>query len=78
MKFLGATSTHKENIVNIHLKIVHIGNADGTEIGLRINTNFPAVDVGRILTTKKPSNWYNELIQEIESQFAELSRLASS
>jgi hypothetical protein len=78
LKFLGATASHKDDEVHVHLKLKHMENNDGTEIKLRINTNLPSQDVCEILETKKPTNWYNQLIKEIENQFAELSRLAMS
>ncbi|QLY24264.1 hypothetical protein [Bdellovibrio sp. KM01] len=44
-------------------------NEEGTEIKLRINTTIPSHNVSHILNTKKPSNWYDELIKEMELQF---------
>ncbi|UYL07579.1 hypothetical protein B9G69_011035 [Bdellovibrio sp. SKB1291214] len=78
LKFLGTTATHKDTVVNVHLKLVHSEATEGTEIKLRINTTIPSHNVEHILKTKKPTNWYQQLITEIEKQFAELSRLAMS
>ena len=78
LKFLGTTASHKDNEVHVHFKIKQTENEHGTEIKLHINTTLPSHDVSEILETKKPSNWYNQLIKEIETQFAELSRLAMS
>ncbi|WP_413294061.1 hypothetical protein ACLSU7_02930 [Bdellovibrio sp. HCB185ZH] len=78
LKFLGATSTYRENTVHVHFKVLHIGNSEGTRISLRIETTIPSSDVNLILMTKNPANWYLDLIAQIEKQFAELSRLALS
>lgn len=78
LKFLGTTSSSKEELVHVHFKIVHVGKEEGTELSLRINTSIPSNDVSHILKTKTPTNWYNDLIKEIESQFSELARLGLS
>lgn len=66
--FHRSSTTEKEHSIRVYFNLKRREHPQGKELSLVINTDLTPHDVSHILTTKSPVNWYNELIQKIETE----------